>query len=502
MIIGSKQYGKDDFVKFPLRSVLCIGAAALMVVAMAGCKGGGGNSATGSVGSTDVTIKKQDLNGYEFKVMDFNSGRWDRNVNNPTPFNKATQDMLDNTEKYLNCKITPMTSVGPGDIITGAQPAIMAGDKYADLIVTTQWAWGSFMGAGLVGDLNTMKCNWDAPWWNPNIRDISTVNGKTYAANGSFIFDAGLTWMIYYNQTIWNQLNLPDPYELVNSGKWTIDLFAQYAKMATQDLNNDGKMDLDNDQWGLVAPDGDFCQASFLAGGIHYLSGQDGKVQLADGNQKTYDFITKMRNMIKVDKSMFIGQAPASYNTGASGFWYANAFIAGKSLFMGCSPGMDGLTDMVDDWGAMPMPKATADQPDYLSGVDHNASVCGITITNTDLDKDALIMDALGYFGQSLQSIYWPDYKETYWRHEATDADIVAKYIAGHGQYDIAPLMSNVQSSFSQPMGYVYNAIFGGNSDFPSVVKSTSDKINADVQAYFSGVTATTAAAVTTAAGS
>ena len=299
--------------------------------------------------------------------MDYSSIRWDRNIDNPTPFNNATKKMLDNTEAALNCKITPMTTLGPGDIITAAQPEIMAGGKYADLIVTTQWAWGSFIGAGLAQNFNLMPCNWDAPWWNQNLRNTITVNGKTYAAGGSFLSDSGLIWVLYYNGTIWNQLNLPDPYRLVDSGKWTIDRFAQYARMATQDVNNDGIMDL-NDQWGLLAPDGDFCQAIFLSGGNHYFSTQNGSLQLAYGNQNTYDFVAKMRNMIKVDKSMFTGTVPSSYNTGSSGFWYANAFIAGKSLFMGCSPGMTGLTDMTDDWGILPMPKASESQADLYGG--------------------------------------------------------------------------------------------------------------------------------------
>ena len=117
--------------------------------------------------------------------------------------------------------------------------------------------------------------------------------------------------------------------------------------------------------------------------------------------------------------------------------------------------------------------------------MDHNAAVCGVTITNQDLDKDALIMDALGYYGENLNGIYWPDYTETYWRNADADINIMQNYVVGHGQYDIAPIMSNVKASFFQPMSYVYNAIFGSNSDFPSVVKATSDKINADVQAYF-----------------
>jgi len=485
--------------KIPVRRLLALGGAALMLSVCAACNKPTSSKASGSTVSGLPSIPQKDLGGYEFKIMDFNSGRWDRNASNPTPFTKAMGNMLDNTEKFLNCKITAMNSANPGEIINAAQPAILSGDKYADLIVTTQWAYGFFMGAGIVQDLNNLKCNWNAPWWNQNIRQMSTVQGKTYAANGSFIFDAAQSWMLYYNGTLWNQLNLPDPYELVNSGKWTIDLFAKYAKLATQDLNGDGKMDTTNDQWGVVAPDGDFCRAFYLSGGNHYFKEVDGKFQLAVGDPDSITYVNKMRQMNVIDKSV----SPKGTDGADGQHWYVQQFIDGKALFMAYMPGTGGLTDMQDDWGAMPLPKASESQANYMTGVDWNASVCGVTITNQDIDKDALILDALGYFGNDLQGIYWPDYTQTYWRHEQQDADIVKNYIAGKGVYDIGIIMSNVQSSFSSAQGLVFNSMYGGVSDLASAVKAQQDKINTDVQMYFDGKMTTTtkpSAAVTAAA--
>ena len=71
--------------------------------------------------------------------------------------------------------------------------------------------------------------------------------GKTYAGNSSFIFDTAQTYMCYYNEAIWNELALPDPYELVKSGNWTQDKFAEFASMALKDQDGSGEVDSEDD---------------------------------------------------------------------------------------------------------------------------------------------------------------------------------------------------------------------------------------------------------------
>ena len=454
--------------------------AALMVLSFSACNRGGGNGG----GSDTIEIKPLegeepvDLGGETFKVVDFSGSRWNRE-NNGTPYYDAWQKVLDEVETLYNCKIE-LEVVAPGELFEKIQPEVMAGGKYADIICTTQWAFGKLIGAGLMADLNDLKnVNWDNKWWNQNIRQMSTVQGRTYAANGSFIFDAAQTWLMYYNETIWNELQLPDPYEMVNSGKWTVDKMREYCKKAMRDNDQSGAVDSKDDRWGVLAADGDFCRALFMALGGHYFdTDADGRVQLACNNEKSYSIVEKMANMVQKDGSV----CKLKFENEAEKI---TSFSQGNSLFYCYMPGIDGLKDMEDNWGVMPLPKLDESQEQYLSGVDHNATVCGVTNTNdANYEKVGTLLEALGRHAVVLEDIYWPDYEETYWRH-AEDGEIVANHVAKHGQYDMALIMQNCNAAFSSPMGLVFSSVYGSNTDFSSSIQAAADAIKTNINEYF-----------------
>ena len=165
--------------------------ALVMVFATGACKPDGGDETEEkklTVYEGEVPV---DMGGYEFTVVDLYPGRWNRE-NSGTPFYDAWHQALDEVEGLYNCKITT-NYVGPGELFNAVQPEVAAGGKYADLVVTTQWAYGYLISANLMMDLNQLDINWDLPYWNQNIRQISTIQGKTYGGNGSFIFDTSST---------------------------------------------------------------------------------------------------------------------------------------------------------------------------------------------------------------------------------------------------------------------------------------------------------------------
>lgn len=419
-----------------------------------------------------------DLNGYEFKVVDFSSNHWNREQSG-TPYYDAWQQALDEVEGLYNCTVTA-TYVGPGELFNAVQPEVAAGGKYADLVVTTQWAYGYLMGANLMLDLNELDINWDLPYWNQNIRQISTIQGKTYAGNSSFIFDTAQTYMLYHNETIWNELQLPDPTQLVTSGAWTQEKFAEYSKKALLDRDGTGSPDSLEDRWGVSTPDGDFARAMFMGMGGHFFQtdAETGKVKLACNNERTYSIVEKMYNMVQKDKSICT-------LTGSDWPTVVKLFTDGNALFLGNCPGVNELKDMEDDWGVLPMPKFDETQESYASCVDHNSSVFGVTSTNTDLRETGIILNALGLHCQILEDIYWPDYKETYWRHEG-DAGIIADYVVRTGQYDLAILMQNANSVFNAPMSRVFSCAFGSSgSDYASYIDSVEDVINQTIDTVF-----------------
>jgi len=421
----------------------------------------------------------EDLNGYEFTIVDFNSGRWNKE-NSGTPYSDAWIQIMDEVETLYNVKFSA-TYLQPAEIFNTVQPEIAAAGKYADLVVTTQWEFGKFLGAELMMDLNTLEVNWDNPWWNQRIREMCSYGGKTYVAGGSFIFDTAQTWLLYYNEAIWKECGFEDPYKLVDDHRWTQDLFAEYCRTAARDMDQSGSLDSLEDRWGVLAADGDFCRAWYMALGGKYFETNptNGHVQLACNTQRTYDIVEKMRKMTHEDKTICTLKFENEAEKIAE-------FSAGKSLFYAYMPGVGGLQDMEDDWGVIPLPLFDENQKEYLSGVDHNSSVFGVTKTNKDTHQVSVILEALGRHAMILENIYWPDYKETYWRHEESDTRMVSQYVVGHGQHDLSLIMQNTNSIFSTPMGRVFGIVYGSQSaDMASYIEAVEDTIEARLDEYF-----------------
>jgi hypothetical protein len=162
-------------------------------------------------------------------------------------------------------------------------------------------------------------------------------------------------------------------------------------------------------------------------------------------------------------------------------------FVSGHSLFYGSMPGVSELKDMESDWGVLPMPKFDESQEEYLSGVDHNAAVCGVPITNTDSRETSILLEALGRHAMILEDVYWPDYEDTYWRNPEKDAAVIANHVLGHGQYDMALLMQNCDSAtFGTPMSLVYGSAFGGSgSDFSSLMEAVTPTLQLQINEFF-----------------
>ena len=68
---------------------------------------------------------------------------------------------------------------------------------------------------------------------------------------------------MFYNQKLADEYKLPDLYELVRSGSWTLPKYFEITKNVTTDLNGDTKFD-DNDRYAFVGLDG----ISRLASGV------------------------------------------------------------------------------------------------------------------------------------------------------------------------------------------------------------------------------------------
>lgn len=447
-----------------LSAVLCM----VMLLSFTACSG-----KTDGGKDTEKDVPKEtvvDLNGYTFTILDGDKAHFDPEPG--TSLNDKTLSIIEEIEKDYNCNIE-VKVVDPSAMFKQIQPSIMAGDKTADLIVSTTWTFGQLIGADLLADLSTFEdLDLSNPWWNQNVIPKCTMHDKVYAASGSFLTHIEKIWVMFYNKKMWQELNYEDPYEIVRKGKWTWDKWNKFAKGALRDYDGNGVVDSEKDRWGLVSTTGDFSKAMFMSmGGEYYKADKNGNLVLACNDQKSYDIYNKMIKIIRDDKVMF----KKSDNSALS-------FTGDKSLFfsyllMPDQHSLHPLRDMQSDFGVLPMPKMNEEQKNYIGSVDHNAPLFGVPKSNSNKKEVSVILEALGRRFQGIEKYKTDDWAAVYWRDDES-IEMIDEQIKPNGGYDY--IIRNANANLGLPISAIEEAVFGDSAslDLASTMESLEEPIN------------------------
>ena len=337
----------------------------------------GGSAADTSSGETEKTgivqsltdAEKQSLglDGYEFNVMtrsvDSYWAVFDMSADTET--GDTMNDAVYRRNMYLQdkCGFTIKTEYSADSSCSEINTYILSGDEAFDAYFPAARQAGSAATDGLLYDLYTLPyLDLEKDCWNSMFSDALNYGGKLYYATGAITtngYDSIRLFM--FNKTIAEKSNLSDPYELVRSGKWTMDAFNEMAAGAAQDLNGDTQMTLE-DQWGMA-------WQKYIGGVIFYYgSGEfvttmdsEKHPQVAVGTARSTEVYDRVRDMIS-DKKVYYQGEDADI---------LQAFYDGHSLF---------LTEVLDaakrlrpydvTFGILPVPKYDESQSEYIQYVD------------------------------------------------------------------------------------------------------------------------------------
>ena len=161
-------------------------------------------------------------------------------------------------EERLGIQFAYETEKGNGSNVTAfsqrVSNSIAAGDHAYDMVSAHSVTIGLCAAQNLLYDLHEVEhINYDMPWWPATLIDEATVNNKLLFASGDI--SANVIYMMYvtfFNKDLLATYKLEDPYELVNSGKWTLDKMISMCQDVYVDLNGNGNKDI-GDQYGLYA---------------------------------------------------------------------------------------------------------------------------------------------------------------------------------------------------------------------------------------------------------
>ncbi len=349
---------------------------------------------------------------------------------------------------------------------------ISAGDTtYSIFLLREEPAFNIVLQNGAIDFADIPHLNLDREWWLQSSLESMSIDHRNFFGISTFDtthYDGTST--IYFNKTLIDNFDLEDPYELVNSGKWTIDKMSEMAMEVAADLNGDGKWD-EADRYGYTSHE--ILVARFL------MAGMDAPLSLSkdENDMLYYDMASDFYIERLLKASEIIAQEDGFYHPKATsanhgGYEY---FLSGNVLFYNETLGnAQKLRQMTLDFGILPAPKFNEAQEGYHNDV-IEAYFMLVPATNPDLDRTGVIMEALAY--ESLDTVMVSAY-------DGMLQGIVSRDTESEAMLDLIfdTLSYNHPVAFQNTTTNMYTRIFNGRTDHASFTEKMRSKVEAAIE--------------------
>lgn len=428
-----------------------------------------------------TALPDADYEGYEFRIMHnlattataaWNIADVDADEENGDLINDAVYKRNLGVEEKYNCLISALP-VDSGSLATTVHNTVLAADNAADAVLRDIDALCTMT---LKGDFANLADNeyldFTGDWWASSVMKGISVGGKIYFATGDICLnDDKATWSTLFNKKLAENYGLPDMYQLVRDGGWTIDVLYQYASAAAVDVNGDDKMTLEEDQWGLY-DQLETAAAFYLSAGTPAIEiGDDGSVIYNLSGDKSVSTFGKIYNYMSDESFQWIADnytVDDKWNTlrryfRADGALFYNVTISALTL----------IRDMETDFGLLPIPKMYDDQDSYNGSFQSgNATAYAVPVTSPDLDRTSVILEALA---RASKTTLTPAYYDMTLQQKAVrdeDSIEMMELIFSNRIFDFSMAFSDVGT-----MAFIKAQIGKSSNGFVSAEASQHDKI-------------------------
>ena len=340
-------------------------------------------------------IPQADLDGYNFRILSRKGMVKDQFVEEETGdiINDAVYRRNETVKALLNCNITSIES--SSDKADDALNTILAGDDQYDIILPHSRSAFSYAVQNALVNFNDVKTiDLSNDWWSKDIVDSCNINGHLYVLDGDIsthrLFYA---FTMYFNKRIFDELGLDYPYQLAIDGEWTFDAFSKLVKQGGKDLNGDGLIRDEDDQYGYYTRDAfGAIQVLYSGGQRIYDKDQRGLPKLSLNSPKTVALFSDFFDLCDSEDvylRLNLKRMPKE-----------ELFTVGRAMFADHDLGQaKAMRSMSDDFGILPWPKYSLED-DYYTAINGHASLIVMPITVPDTDTSGMIIEALSAVGQ------------------------------------------------------------------------------------------------------
>lgn len=360
---------------------------------------------------------------------------------------------------------------------------IASGDTTYDLIAQYSWASGNATLKGLYVDIaSTEYVDFSKPWWPQDIVQNTMINGKVYFVTGdiapSMIYS---TFITVFNEQLIEDFGLESPYDLVESGKWTLDKLISMTVPYFIDKDSSGNAS-SGDLVGFAFWADTHTKAFMYGSGLRVIEvNNDGEYVLSEmySGPKMQDLVEKLNNWIFDNEGILLadniagdGEMFRSGNAifGEYDLYYMVAYLPSSTVF----------------YGVVPTPKYNEAQEKYYSFYGNGVTTYSIPKTVVSIDLSSAVLEAMAsesyrtvtpaIFETALKSKYSPSPKAS------EMLDLIHDTIVT----DIAPFYTDNLVGYKEMRTILNSAKTGWASQYASIktmlnkaVKNINDKLYA-----------------------
>ncbi len=322
--------------------------------------------------------------------------------------------------------------------------------------------------------------NFDSPWWPAELTDELSVKGRLYMASGEASLGV-IRGMLcfYFNKNLVEKNKLDDPYELVTSGKWTLDKMAEMASSTYADLNGNAQADKD-DQFGFYIINENHAPNFLLSSGLRLTKqNADGMPEYDLGSEKIVSLVDKIADFMTDDGFGAIAKDDTQK-------FDLNMFIEGRCLFItGEFKNVETFRDMSFDFGILPYPKYDEAQVDYITSSRATYSCFGILTTAANTADCAIVLEALA--SENYHTVT-PAYFEKALKVKYSRDDISSQMfdlIKGHISFDYGMVHGPINENILVPLR---DAICYPSGSWATTWASKKDAVKAANDKYLEAI--------------
>ncbi len=378
-----------------MKKALCILLALLSTVLLVAC-GSGNNSQSGTIDLTNADlsfldhIEIEDMDGYDFRILSSSSMVEAQYVEEETGdiINDAVYRRNETVKALFNINISSVES--SSNTADDAINTILAGDNQYDVIFPHSRTAFSYAIQNTLINLNTIDTiDFSKEWWCQDIIDSCNVNGNLYVLDGDIsTHRLYYAFAMYFNKRIFDELGLDYPYQMAIDGTWTFDEFSKLVKQGSKDLNGDGLIKVEDDQYGYYTREwfGPI-QVLYSGGQRIYTKNAKGVPELTINSNKTVEIFSKFFALAN-SEDVFMQLTPSRLAP-------EDLFTAGRAMFADNDlGGAKTMRSMNDEFGILPWPKFSKED-EFKTVVNGHASLLVMPITVPDKNKTGKIIEAL-----------------------------------------------------------------------------------------------------------